>query len=83
MKTKNTAKTTSGTKADPTKDFQICHIGFLDAVICTNLPIEEAQARLRIESPVGTRSNWTFDGKPENQVPCPDGQGKTHYRLFC
>ena len=55
----------------------------IDAVICTRLPIDEAAARLNRESPSGVSHPWSFDGEASNQSPCPDGQGKTHYRLFC
>jgi len=70
-------------KAKPSVDFEILHIGLCDTVICTRLPIEEASARLNRESPSGASHPWAFDGKAPNQNPCPDGQGKTHYRLFC
>ena len=70
-------------RAKPSVDFEILHIGLCDAVICTRLPIEEASARLNRESPSGVRHPWGFDGKKVNKSPCPDGQGKTHYRLFC
>jgi hypothetical protein len=69
-------------KAKPNVDFEVLHIGICDAVICTRLPIEEATSRLNRESPTGIGSKWRFDVDGE-QVPCPDGQGKTHYRLFC
>lgn len=71
------------TKADPAVDFQILHIGLIDAVICTSLPIDEAIKRLNIENPTGIHSGWTYDGEMANNCPCPDGQNKTHYRLFC
>ena len=70
-------------KAKPSVDFEILHIGLCDAVICTRLPIEEASARLNRESPSGVSHPWSFDGDSSNQGPCPDDQGKTHYRLFC
>jgi len=70
-------------KAKTSIDFEILHIGLCDAVICTRLPIEEATKRLKAESPTGIDSSWSFDGKRINQSPCPDGQGKTHYHLFC
>jgi len=71
------------TKAKPSVDFEILHVGLCDAVICSRLPIEEATAKLNRESPSGVSHRWEFDGEPLNQSPCPDGQGKTHYRLFC
>ncbi len=71
------------TKAKPSIDFEIVRYGLVDAVICTRLPIEEATRRLNSEMPTGISSQWSFDGKKENQSPCSDGQGKTHYRLFC
>ena len=71
------------TKAKPSIDFEILHIGLCDAVICTRLPIDEAAARLNRESPSGVSHPWSFDGEASNHFPCPDGQGKTHYRLFC
>ena len=71
------------TKANPSVDFQILHIGLCDTVICTRLLIEEASARLNRESPSGVSHPWEFDGEATSQSPCPDGQGKTHYRLFC
>lgn len=71
------------TKAKQEVDFEILHIGLIDAVICTRLPIEEAARRLNAESPSGIKSGWSFDGKRESKSPCPDGQGKTHYRLYC
>ena len=71
------------TKAKPSVDFEILHIGICDAVICTRLPIEEATAKLNRESPSGIKSKWLFDGDAVNKSSCPDGQGKTHYRLFC
>ena len=70
-------------KAKASVDFEILHIGLCDAVICTRLPIEEARARLNRESPSGVRHPWEYDGEASNQCPCPDGQGKTHYRLLC
>lgn len=70
-------------EAKPSVDFEILHIGLCDAVICTRLPIEEAAAKLNGESPSGVSHPWEFDGEVSNQSPCPDGQGKTHYRLFC
>lgn len=70
-------------KAKPSVDFEILHIGLVDAVICTRLPIEEVTRRLNMESPSGISSQWSFDGEATNQLPCPDGQGKTHYHLFC
>ena len=70
-------------KAKATVDFEILHIGLCDAVICTRLPIAEASIRLNRESSSGISHAWAFDGKASNQSPCPDGQGKTHYRLFC
>ncbi len=73
----------AGTKAKPSVDFEALHIGLVDAVICTRLPIDEATARLNRESPTGISSRWRFDKKKANKSPCPDGQGKTHYRLFC
>lgn len=69
-------------KAKPSVDFEILHISLVYAVICTRLPIEEATTRLNRESPSGGHP-WSFDGKAAHQSPCPDGQGKTHYRLFC
>ncbi len=71
------------TKAKPSVDFEILHIGLCDAVICTRLPIDEAIKRLNMERPTGIHSRWSFDGKKSSRSPCPDGQGKTHYRLFC
>ena len=71
------------TKARASVDFEITHIGLLDAIICTRLPIEEATARLNVESPPGTSHGWRFDGEAKNKAPCPDGQGKTHYRFYC
>jgi hypothetical protein len=68
-------------KAKPSVDFEVLHIGICDAVICTRLPIEEAILRLNRESPTGIDSKWRFDG--DDKAPCPDGQGKTHYRLSC
>ena len=73
----------SNTKAKVSVDFEILHIGLVDVVICTRLPINEATARLNRESPSGVSHSWEFDGGKENKFPCPDGQGKTHYRLFC
>lgn len=73
----------NSTKAKPELDFEVLHIGLLDAVICTRLPIKQAEAKLQRENPAGTTANWRFDGKKKNQAPCSDGQGKTHYRLFC
>lgn len=73
----------ANTKAKPSVDFEILHIGICDAAICTRLSIEEATARLNRESPSGVSHRWEFDAKAANQSPCPDGQGKTHYRLFC
>ena len=70
-------------KAKPSVDFEILHVSLVNAVICTRLPIEEASARLNRESPSGVSHRWEFDGEASNQSPCPDGQGKTHYRLFC
>ncbi len=70
-------------KAKPSVDFEILSIGICDAVICTRLPIEEASARLNRESPSGVSHPWEFNGDAAYQSPCPDGQGKTHYRLFC
>ena len=70
-------------KAKPSIDFEVLHIGLCDAVICTRLPIKEATIRLNRESPTGSSHRWTFDRRASNQSPCPDGQGKTHYRLFC
>lgn len=70
-------------KAKPSISFEILHIGLCDAVICTRLDIGEATRRLNAESPTGSSHPWEFDGRAENQFPCPDGQGKTHYRLFC
>ncbi len=70
-------------KAKPEVDFEILHVGLCDVVICTRLPIEEATARVNRESPTGSSHPWSFDGKGSNQFPCPDGQGKTHYRLYC
>ena len=70
-------------KADPNIDFYILHIGLCDAVICTSLPIEEATEKFNTQSPTGLSSRWSFDGKEKNKVSCPDGQGKTHYHLFC
>lgn len=64
-------------------DFEILQTGIVDSVICTRLPIEEATKRLNAESPTGTSHPWFYDGKDLNHNPCPDGQGKTHYRLFC
>lgn len=71
------------TKANPSVDFQILHVDLLYAVICTRLPIDEAIKRLNTASPTGIKSGWSFDGKESNKNPCPDGQNKTHYRLFC
>ena len=71
------------TKARPAVEFEILHIGICDAVICTRLPIDEATSQLNRERPTGIRSRWQFDSKKASQCPCPDGQGKTHYRLFC
>jgi hypothetical protein len=71
------------TKARPSVDFEILHVGMCDAAICTRLPIDKAIKRLNMESPSGTSLHWSFDGKKSNKVPCPDEQGKTHYRLFC
>ena len=71
------------TKANPSVDFQILHIGLVDAVICTRLPIKEAVAKFRQESPSGTTGNWEYHNHRENKSPCPDGQGKTHYHLYC
>jgi len=71
------------TKAKQSVDFEILHIGLCDAVICTRLPVKEAAARLNRESPSGISSLWEFDGEASNQSPCPDGQGKTHYHLYC
>ena len=68
-------------KAKPSVDFEILHIGICDAVICTRLPIEEATSRLNRESPTGI-GKWRFEGDA-SKTPCPDGQGKTHYHLFC
>ena len=73
----------TNTKAKPSVDFEILHIGICDAVICTRLPINEATKRVNVENPTGIHSQWSFDGKELNKSPCPDGQGKTHYRLFC
>jgi hypothetical protein len=73
----------ANSKARPEIDFEILHIGICDAVICTRLPIEEATRRLNMERPTGIRSCWQFDEKNANKSACPDGQGKTHYRLFC
>lgn len=70
-------------KARPEVDFEVLHVGLCDAVICTRLPIEEATARLNREHPTGTSHAWSFDGDKKQKGPCPDGQGKTHYRLFC
>lgn len=70
-------------KAKATIDFEILHIGICDAVICIRLPIEEAVAKLNRESPTGIGSKWRYDGGAGEHEPCPDGQGKTHYRLFC
>lgn len=70
-------------KAKPSIDFEVLHVGLIDAVICTRLPIAEAITRLNAEHPTGISSRWSFDGKKKNQSPCSDGQGKTHYRLFC
>ena len=80
---KQKKKSLANTKARPEIDFEVLHIGICDAVICTRLPIEEAVARLNKESPTGIGSKWRFDGDDGEQAPCPDGQGKTHYRLFC
>ena len=71
------------TKAIESVDFEILYTGICDAIICTRLPIKEATARLNLESPTGIRSRWTFNSKKSEKMPCPDGQGKTHYRLFC
>ena len=70
-------------KAKPEVDFEILHIGICNAIICTRLPIEEATSRLNRGSPTGISSKWRFEDGASNQTPCPDGQGKTHYRLFC
>lgn len=70
-------------KANPSIDFEILQTGIVDSVICTRLPIEEATKRLNAEAPTGTSHRWVYDGKATNHSPCPDGQGKTHYRLFC
>lgn len=70
-------------KAKPSVDFEILHIGLCDAVICTRLPIDEATRRLNRENPTGIHSQWSFDGEKTNRFSCPDGQGKTHYHLFC
>jgi len=70
-------------KANPKVDFQIMHVGLIDAVICTSLPIEGATARLNREYPTGISSKWAYDGKKKNRAPCSDEQGKMHYRLFC
>jgi len=68
-------------KAKPNIDFEVLYIGMCDAVVCTRLSIEEATSRLNRESPTGISSKWRFDGN--GQAPCPDGQGKTHYRFSC
>lgn len=70
-------------KANLKIDFEILHIGLCDAVICTRLPIDDAVKRCNAESPTGIGSRWSFDGKSVNQNPCPYGQGKIHYHLFC
>ena len=70
-------------QAKQSVDFEILGIGLVDLVICTRLPIEEAVSRANIEHPSGVSHAWFFDGEAKNQSPCPDGQGKTHYRLFC
>lgn len=70
-------------KAKQEVDFEILQVGLTAAVICTRLPIEEATGKLNAQSPTGISSPWSFDGDADNQFPCPDGQGKTHYRLFC
>lgn len=75
--------TKRNTKANLAIDFEILHVDLIYAVICTRLPIDEATERLNIASPTGIHSQWKFDGKKSNKSPCPDGQNKTHYRLFC
>lgn len=70
-------------RAKPSVDFEILHIGLCDIVICSRLPIEEATERVNKESPSGVSHPWSSNGGDCNQSPCPDGQGKTHYRLFC
>ena len=67
-------------KANPELDFEILHTGLVETIICTSLPIEEA---LRRVGPSGTSGGWQYEDKSENNCPCPDGQGKTHYRLIC
>jgi hypothetical protein len=74
---------TADTKANPSLDFEILHVGICDAVICTRLSIDEATKRLNAHHPTGIHSHWSFDEKKSNKCPCPDGQGKTHYHLFC
>jgi len=71
------------TRANPSLDFEVLHVGLVNAVICTRLPIEEATSILNREHPTGINSKWAFDGDEKNKTPCPDGQGKTHYRMLC
>ena len=71
------------TKAKPSVDFEVLHVGLVDAVICTRLPLDEAIKRLNIENPTGIHSQWAWVEEQSIKSPCPDGQGKTHYRLFC
>jgi len=73
----------ANTKANPSVDFEIIKCGLIDVIICTSLPIDEATKRLNTAYPTGIASQWSFDGKDHNKCPCPDGQNKTHYRLFC
>jgi len=67
-------------KANPKADIEFLHVGLVDMAICTRLSIEEA---LRRVGPSGTSGGWQYEDKEANHSPCPDGQGKTHYRLIC
>ncbi len=68
------------------ESFYILKVGLVGAIICTNLPIEEATRRLNMGSPTGISSRWELSeeekGSP-NHAPCPDYPGNTHYRFNC
>ena len=67
-------------------DFYILNVGLVGAIICTNLPIEEATNRLNSASPTGISSRWQLSeeekGSP-NHAPCPDNPNNTHYAFNC
>ncbi len=69
--------------------FDAYNVGIVHASVCTDLPVDEATARLNAEHPTGIESKWhpsaepTFLGGQPNPCACEHDATRKHYLFSC